>query len=87
MEIHKTRKRVCSPLAALDGLLANGHSTDLPAALTELMGILVNEGRKNSTMTIRQRLFAEGTPLETLVAPQTPETETSFKSPIRSKSL
>lgn len=77
MEIHKAWKRVGYPFATLVPSLATaiGSSADRPAALTELMGILVNEGRKNPTVTIRQLLFAEGTPFETLVAHQEPDQE------------
>ena len=77
MEIHKAWKRVGYPFAALVPSLATaiGSSADRPAALTELMGILVNEGRKAPTVTIRQLHFAERTPFETLVAPQTSEGE------------
>ncbi|MCA9501033.1 MAG: hypothetical protein MRJ67_03325 [Nitrospirales bacterium] len=58
MEIHKTRKRVCNPLVVLDRLLANGHSTDLPATLTELMGILVN-GEQVLNLLFAQNLYEE----------------------------
>jgi membrane peptidoglycan carboxypeptidase len=77
MEIHKAWKRVGYPFATLVPSLATaiGSSADRPAALTELMGILVNEGRKNPTVTIRRLHFAEGTPFETLVAPQEPDQE------------
>ncbi len=77
MEIHKAWKRVGYPFATLVPSLATaiGSSADRPAALTELMGILVNEGRKNPTVTIRQLHFAEGTPFETLVALQEPDQE------------
>ena len=77
MEIHKAWKRVGYPFATLVPSLATaiGSSADRPAALTELMGILVNEGQKIPTVTIRQLHFAEGTPFDTRVVPQEPRHE------------
>ncbi|HNP28475.1 MAG TPA: transglycosylase domain-containing protein [Nitrospirales bacterium] len=77
MEIHKSWKRVGYPFATLVPSLATaiGSSADRPAALTELMGILVNEGKRIPTVTIRQLHFAERTPFETLVIPQEPGRE------------
>ena len=77
MEIHKAWKRVGYPFATLVPSLATaiGSSADRPAALTELIGILVNEGQKLPTVTIRQLHFAEGTPFDTRVVPQTPSRE------------
>lgn len=77
MEIHKAWKRVGYPFATLVPSLATaiGSSADRPVALTELMGILVNEGQKVPTVTIRQLHFAEKTPFETHVAAQEPVRE------------
>jgi membrane peptidoglycan carboxypeptidase len=77
MEIHKAWKRVGYPFATLVPSLATaiGSSADRPTALTDLMGILVNEGKAIPTVTIRQLHFAEGTPFETHVAPQEPTHE------------
>ncbi len=77
MEIHRAWKRVGYPFATLVPSLATaiGSSADRPAALTELMGILVNEGQKIPTVTVRRLHFAEGTPFETHVAPQAPTRE------------
>lgn len=44
---------------------AIGSSADRPAALAELMGILVNEGRRMPTVRIDALHFAVGTPYET----------------------
>jgi membrane peptidoglycan carboxypeptidase len=77
MEIHKAWKRVGYPFTTLVPSLATaiGSSADRPTALTDLMGILVNEGQKIPTVTIRQLHFAEGTPFETHVAHQEPSRE------------
>jgi hypothetical protein len=77
MEIHKAWKRLGYPFATLVPSLATsiGSSADRPAALTELMGILVNEGKKIPMVTIQHLHFAEGTPFETRVIPQKPSRE------------
>jgi len=77
MEIHKAWKRVGYPFATLVPSLATaiGSSADRPGALTELMGILVNEGQKIPTVIIRQLHFAEGTPFDTQLVSQEPSRE------------
>ncbi len=77
MEIHKAWQRLGYPFATLVPSLATaiGSSADRPAALTDLMGILVNDGQKIPTVTIQQLHFAEGTPFETLLVPQEPVRE------------
>jgi len=44
---------------------AIGSSADRPAALAELMGIIVNGGRRRPTFDIRRLTFAAGTPYHT----------------------
>ena len=46
---------------------AIGSSGDRPAALAELMGIIVNDGMKLPTSRFERLRFAEGTPFETVV--------------------
>ena len=74
MEIHKGWKRVGYPFATLVPSLATaiGSSADRPTALTDLMGILVNEGREIPAVTILQLHLSEGegTRFETHVALQ-----------------
>jgi membrane peptidoglycan carboxypeptidase len=48
---------------------AIGSSGDRPAALAELMGIIVNDGRRRPTYTLRELRFASGTPYETTFEP------------------
>lgn len=50
---------------------AIGSSADRPAALAELMGILVNDGRLRPTYDISRISLARGTPYETDLAPVT----------------
>lgn len=45
---------------------AIGSSADRPAALAELMGIILNDGRRQPTLEIRRLTFGAGTPYETL---------------------
>ena len=50
-------------------LYAIGNSADRPAALAELMGIIVNDGKRRSTLRVTQLSFADGTPYETVFEP------------------
>ena len=47
-----------------------GASGDRPAALAELVGIIVNGGKRLPQRRIDRLRFAEGTPYETILAPQ-----------------
>lgn len=47
---------------------AIGSSSDRPAALAELMGIIVNDGLLRPTLRFRDLAFADGTPYETVFA-------------------
>jgi membrane peptidoglycan carboxypeptidase len=44
---------------------AIGSSGDRPAALAELMGIIVNDGRRMPEVRLEELLFARGTPYQT----------------------
>jgi membrane peptidoglycan carboxypeptidase len=48
---------------------ALGSSADRPAALADLMGIIVNDGRRRPLLRVTRLLFASGTPYETLMEP------------------
>jgi membrane peptidoglycan carboxypeptidase len=48
---------------------AIGSSSDRPAALAELMGIIVNDGKRLPMLRLTQLHFAEGTPYETIMVP------------------
>lgn len=54
---------------------AIGNSSDRPAALAELMGIIVNGGVRQSLLGVKKLHFARGMPYETIVklAPQSEE--------------
>ena len=76
-EIHKHWKRVGYPFGALVPSYATaiGVSGDRPAALAELMGIIVNGGVRLPTSRIEELHFAADTPYETVMrrAAQQPE--------------
>ena len=68
-EIHKHWKRLGYPFGALVPSYATaiGVSGDRPAALAELMGIIVNGGVRLPTSRIEELHFAAATPYETIV--------------------
>jgi membrane peptidoglycan carboxypeptidase len=68
--IHQSWQRLGYPFAALVPSYgtAIGSSGDRPAALAELLGIILNEGMRYPTVRVDALLFAEGTPFETRLA-------------------
>lgn len=72
LEIHKEWKRLGYPFDSLVPSYATsiGSSADRPAALAELMGILVNEGVRLPTVRIESLRFAADTPYESSVKRQ-----------------
>ena len=68
-EIHKQWKRVGYPFGSLVPSYATaiGVSGDRPAALAELMGIILNEGVRLPTSRIEELHFAAQTPYKTVV--------------------
>lgn len=77
MEIHRDWKRQGYPFDNLVPSLATaiGSSADRPAALAELMGIILNDGARMPTVMVDKLHFAAGTPFETVLkrAPPVPE--------------
>jgi len=73
-EILQDWKRVGYPFDSLVPSYATalGSSADRPAALAELMGIIVNDGVRYPTVRINKVHLAEGTPYETVVAHAAP---------------
>lgn len=67
MEIHERWRRLGYPFDALVPSYATaiGSSADRPAALAELMGILVNDGVRLPTVRLEAFHFARATPFET----------------------
>ena len=70
MEIHKQWKKMGYPFESLVPSYATtlGASADRPAALAELMGIIINGGVRKSSQRISSLHFAAGTPYETVVS-------------------
>jgi len=77
LEIHRAWQRLGYPFDYLTPSLASaiGSSGDRPAALTELVGILVNDGMRLPSIRISRLHFAEHTPFESTLdqAPRTGE--------------
>ncbi len=69
LKIHAQWKKMGYPFDSLVPSYATtlGASADRPAALAELMGILVNEGVRKPVQRIDSLHFADATPYETLV--------------------
>ena len=69
-EIYKAWKRQGYPFNSLVPSYATviGVSGDTPAALADLMGIILNNGVRNPTIKIERLHFAAGTPTETVVS-------------------
>ncbi|MFU8815366.1 MAG: transglycosylase domain-containing protein [Pseudomonadales bacterium] len=67
LDIHAFWQRLGYPFDRLVPSLATaiGSSADHPAALTELLGIVANGGKRYPTVYATQLNFAEGTPFET----------------------
>ena len=67
LEIHRGWQRLGYPFASLTPSLgtAIGSSGDRPAALAELMGIIVNGGVREPVVLVERLQFAAGTPYET----------------------
>ena len=69
LEIHRSWKRLGYPFDSLVPSLATaiGSSADQPAALAELMGIILNNGVRVPNVLIERMRFAADTPFETIV--------------------
>lgn len=69
-EIHRSWKRLGYPFGSLVPSYATaiGSSADRPAALAELVGIILNNGVRYPLVNIEELHFAAGTPYETCFA-------------------
>ncbi|HSW06463.1 MAG TPA: transglycosylase domain-containing protein [Aquabacterium sp.] len=77
VEIHKAWRRLGYPFESLTPSYASalGASGDRPAALAELMGIIVNRGMRLPVTRVGALRFAQGTPYETQLAYQPNQAE------------
>lgn len=75
--IHRDWKRLGYPFDSLVPSYATaiGSSGDRPAALAELMGIIVNDGVRLRSRRLGTLAFAAGTPYETVLASSPPAAE------------
>lgn len=80
LEIHRSWKRLGYPFESLVPSLATaiGSSGDRPAALAELMGIILNDGVRAPSVLIERLHFGAGTPFETVVERAPVKTERLF---------
>jgi len=69
-EMHKSWKRFGYPFQSMVPSFASaiGSSGDRPAALAELMGIILNNGVRYPMQRMERLHFAEGTPFETIIS-------------------
>ena len=69
LEIHRSWKRLGYPFNSLVPSLATaiGSSADRPAALADLMGIILNTGVRVPTVLVERLHFAADTPFETVL--------------------
>jgi membrane peptidoglycan carboxypeptidase len=76
-EIHRSWQRLGYPFDALVPSYATaiGSAADRPAALAELVGIILNNGVYNPTLRIQKLHFAKDTPYETVMTPAQPQAE------------
>lgn len=67
LDLHRSWERLGYPFASLTPSLATaiGSSGDRPAALADLMGIIINNGVRQPTVLVDGLDFAAGTPYET----------------------
>jgi len=70
-EIHRAWQRLGYPFDALVPSYATaiGSAADRPAALAELVGIILSNGVYNPTLRIQKLHFAKDTPYETIMTP------------------
>jgi hypothetical protein len=85
-EIHQSWKRLGYPFDSLVASYATaiGSSADRPAALTELIGIILNDGMRYPSVQLEEFHFAEATPYETILHRQGRPAERVLKPEVAS---
>ncbi|MES2261291.1 MAG: transglycosylase domain-containing protein [Pseudomonadota bacterium] len=83
MAIHRQWKRMGYPFESLVPSYATtlGASADRPAALAEMMGIIINGGVRKASQRITSLHFASGTPYETLLKRGKPTSNEQILAP------
>jgi membrane peptidoglycan carboxypeptidase len=76
-EIHRRWQKLGYPFSSLVPSYATaiGSSADRPAALAELMGVILNDGAKLPPVSLTRLEFAAGTPYHTVLERQRPKAE------------
>ena len=79
-EIHQRWRKLGYPFASLVPSYATaiGSSADRPAALAEMMGVILNDGVRQDPATIERLEFAAGTPYHTRMVPGPRQAERIF---------
>ncbi|SCY71915.1 Transglycosylase [Nitrosospira sp. Nl5] len=82
LEVHRSWKRLGYPFDSLVPSLATaiGSSADHPAALSDLMGVILNNGVRLPAVLIERLRFAADTPFETVVERNAVKGERIFSS-------
>jgi membrane peptidoglycan carboxypeptidase len=83
-EIHQRWRRLGYPFSSLVPSYASaiGSSADRPAALAELMGVILNDGQKLPVTTLNQLEFGAGTPYHTVLKRAKPTSTAVFPAPV-----
>lgn len=83
-EIHKRWRKLGYPFGSLVPSYATaiGSSADRPAALAELMGVILNDGVKLPPITLTRLEFAQDTPYHTVLKRKRPEATRVFQSEV-----
>ncbi len=83
MEVHKQWKKMGYPFDSLVPSYATtlGASADRPAALAELMGIIVNGGVRKTSQRVTSLHFAKNTPYDTTVSRAKPVSNEQVLAP------
>jgi len=79
-EIHRRWRKLGYPFSSLVPSYATaiGSSADRPAALAELMGVILNDGVKLPSVSLTRLEFANGTPYQGVLARNAPTPERIF---------
>jgi membrane peptidoglycan carboxypeptidase len=82
--IHKRWRKLGYPFGSLVPSYATaiGSSADRPAALAELMGVILNDGVKLPPITLTRLEFAANTPYHTVLKRKRPEASRIFQSEV-----
>ncbi len=83
-EIHRRWQRLGYPFSSLVPSYATaiGSSADRPAALAELIGVILNDGAKLPPVSLTRLEFAAGTPYHTVLEREKPKAEQIYPAEV-----